>query len=84
MKALTDERVQCDQAPFDHPELLIPIGHEPIDDDDNGRADDILFLLPEVGADGYGPDSGFCIPNAGDLFAEGMQARIGSEPAPVP
>ena len=53
MKALTDERVQCDQAPFDHPELLIPIGHEPVDDDDNGRADDIVFLLPEVGADGY-------------------------------
>ena len=84
LKALTDERVQCDQAPFDHPELLIPVGHDPADENGNDRADDIVFRLPEVGASGYGPGSGFCVPNTGDLFAEGMQARIGGPPAPPP
>jgi hypothetical protein len=43
LKALTDERVQCDQAPFDHPELLTPVGHDPVDETRNGRADDIVF-----------------------------------------
>jgi cytochrome c peroxidase len=82
LKALTDERVQCDQAPFDHPELPIPIGHEPFDDNGDDRADDVMFSLPEVGAEGYDPASGLCIPNGGDLFAPGMQARIGGPPAP--
>ena len=27
MKALTDDRVRYDRAPFDHPELCIPNGH---------------------------------------------------------
>jgi cytochrome c peroxidase len=77
LKSLTDPRVQCDQAPFDHPELFIPIGHQPTDDDRDGRADDIVFILPAIGADGYAPDSDLCIPNEGDLFAPGMQARVG-------
>jgi hypothetical protein len=84
LKALTDERVQCDQAPFDHPELLIPVGHDPVDENRNGRADDIVFRLPEIGAAGYSSGSGFCIPNSGDLFATGMQARIGGASAPPP
>ena len=84
LKALTDVRVQCDQAPFDHPELFIPIDHNPIDQNDDERADDIVFRLPEIGASGYGPGSGFCVPNAGDLYAPGMQARIGGAPAPAP
>jgi cytochrome c peroxidase len=29
MKALSDDRVRFERAPFDHPELCIPIGHEP-------------------------------------------------------
>jgi hypothetical protein len=84
LKALTDVRVQCDQAPFDHPELMIPVGHNPVDQNHDGRADDIVFRLPEVGASGYSGGSGLCIPNAGDLFAPGMQARIGGPPAPAP
>jgi hypothetical protein len=84
LKALTDERVQCDQAPFDHPELVIPVGHKPVDQNRDDRADDIVFRLPEVGASGYSPGSGLCVPNAGDLFAPGMQARIGGPPAPAP
>ena len=77
-------RVQCDRAPFDHPELLIPVGHKPVDQNHDSRADDIVFRLPEIGASGYSPSSGLCVPNAGDLFAPGMQARIGGPLAPPP
>jgi cytochrome c peroxidase len=84
LKALTDVRVQCDRAPFDHPELTIPVGHKPVDQNRDSRADDIVFRLPEVGKSGYSAGSGLCVPNAGDLFAPGMQARIGGPLAPPP
>jgi cytochrome c peroxidase len=83
LRALTDRRVQCDQAPFDHPELTILNGHTTNDKNRDGRADDITFKLPAVGASGYTPSSGFCIPNAGDLFAPGMQARSGGLRVPL-
>ena len=79
MLTLTDKRVQCDLAPFDHPSLFVIKGHREADRNRDQRADDDVFELPEVGAEGYDPDSGFCIPNEGDLFAEGMQARAGGE-----
>jgi cytochrome c peroxidase len=76
LKALTDQRVQCDQAPFDHPSLTIFDGHS--ERPSLGRrAADVRFTLPAVGAGGYAPQSGLCIPNAGDLFAPGMQSRSG-------
>lgn len=84
MTALTDERVQCDQAPFDHPELFIAVGQQSADANHDGKADDVVFRLPEVGRNGYSGGSGLCIPNAGDLFAAGMQARVGGSPAPAP
>ena len=72
MKTLTDQRVQCDVAPFDHPALLVKHGHR-----DSGA--DRNFVLPAVGAAGYtGAQSKFCIPNSGDLFAAGMQNRVGN------
>jgi len=83
LKSLTDPRVQCDQAPFDHPSLLVVDGHFDRDRNRNERADDKAFELPEVGAYGYYPKSGFCIPNAGDLFAPGMQARSGGKRVPL-
>ena len=76
--------MQCDPAPFDHPELFIPVGHTPSDQNHDSRADDIVFRLPEIGLAGYAEGSGLCVPNAGDLFANGMQARIGGPPAPAP
>jgi hypothetical protein len=82
--ALTDRRVQCDQAPFDHPALTILDGHAATDTNHDGRADDVVFTLPAVGAAGYAPSSGLCIPNAGDLFAPGMQARSGGIRVPLP
>jgi cytochrome c peroxidase len=84
LKSLTDHRVQCDQAPFDHPSLQVFNGHLEADTNGDGRADDIVFELPAVGGDGYDPASGFCIPNAGDLFAPGMQVRSGGLGVPRP
>jgi len=83
MLTMTDPRVQCDQAPFDHPSLKIFVGHRPTDKNRDGRADDITFELPAMGAAGYDPASGFCIPNTGNLFAPGMQARSGGERVPL-
>jgi cytochrome c peroxidase len=56
LEALTDERVRYEQAPFDHPELVIPDGHAGnqkkitriVDD----RAAGIPRVIPAVGADG--------------------------------
>jgi len=45
MKSLTDERVRLQQAPFDHPQLFIPRGHNP-DGSDN------LVEIPATGAAG--------------------------------
>jgi len=84
LKSLTDRRVQCDQAPFDHPQLTIFDGEQVVSPPNpDGKAQDVTFTLPAVGAEGYPPSSGFCIPNAGDLFAPGMQARSGGERVPL-
>jgi hypothetical protein len=82
LKALTDPRVQCDAAPFDHPSLFIPHGHLEADGDGDGSADDIVVELPAVGAGGYAARTGLCIPNSGDLFAPGMRARL-TPPGPL-
>jgi hypothetical protein len=84
LKAMTDRRVQCDQAPFDHPSLKILVGHRPTDSNGDGKADDIVFNLPAVGASGYSQKSGYCIPNSGDLFAPGMQSRSGGLKVALP
>ena len=70
LRTLTDFRAACDQAPFDHPSLLIPNGHNP-------DGSDIVIMLPAVGEDGYAGTGFGCLPNSGDLFA--LQNRI--EPA---
>ena len=83
MGSLTDRRVQCDAAPFDHPQLYVADGHRSADLNRDGKADDIIFALPAVGAAGYATTSGYCIPNSGDLFAPGMQARSGGAKVPL-
>lgn len=55
--ALTDPRVACEQAPFDHPALRLPDGHagdENLvrDRNHNGLADDKHEMLPAVGRNG--------------------------------
>jgi cytochrome c peroxidase len=83
LKSLTDRRVQCDQKPFDHPSLFVFNGQKATDTNHDGLADDIVFEFPEVGAGGYDPKSGYCIPNAGNLFAPGMQSRSGGKRVPL-
>lgn len=79
LRSLTDARVQCDVAPFDHPSLTVVNGNLPTDVNRYGVADDITFNFPAVGRQGFPQSSGFCIPNAGDLFAPGMQSRSGGQ-----
>jgi cytochrome c peroxidase len=59
LKALTDERVRWERAPFDHPELLVPHGHE---DGENplgpGLAKDSVLHVPAVGRNGRTAEEG--------------------------
>jgi cytochrome c peroxidase len=74
--ALTDPRVQRNAAPFDGPELHVTVGHRPTDRDGDGIADEQIATIAATGARGF-PDGSPCIiPNAGDLFAPGMQGRL--------
>lgn len=55
MLALTDERVRWERAPFDHPQLLIPNGHQQKIEGDPRRTRvlaDNLIELPAVGRTG--------------------------------
>jgi len=78
MKTLTDPRVQCDQAPFDHPELIVFNGHKAMDKNGDGRADDIRAIVPATGASGYAAagQSNLCLPNSGDLFDPKLRERL--------
>jgi cytochrome c peroxidase len=53
LKSLTDERVKFERAPFDHPELCVPVGHvEEADGRFATTAAEKWRLVPAVGADG--------------------------------
>jgi cytochrome c peroxidase len=58
LKALTDERVRFERAPFDHPSLNVPNGHpvdangKPILKVGTSRAVDTFIKIPAVGAAG--------------------------------
>lgn len=53
LKALTDERVRWERAPFDHPQLLVPHGHaESADAQQPLQAQDKLLNIPAVGKEG--------------------------------
>ncbi|SDZ14829.1 cytochrome-c peroxidase [Nitrosomonas sp. Nm33] len=61
LKSLTDERVACDRAPFDHPSLKVFHGT------DEFTQIDLIFTLPATGGtDGLQS----CRPNSGNLFQE--------------
>ena len=78
MLSLSDERVMCDRAPFDHPELRIPNGHTRFDVNRDGKADDLMALLPATGFAGYDGDGRpeLCLPNTGDLFDARLRNRL--------
>jgi hypothetical protein len=56
LRSLTDERVRHRRAPFDHPQLFVPDGHEgdgqAVVDDGTGAAVDRMREVPAVGRDG--------------------------------
>jgi cytochrome c peroxidase len=54
MKALTDDRVRYERAPFDHPELCVPMGHvtQTPDTQFQQSAMDKWVLVPASGANG--------------------------------
>lgn len=67
LKSLTDDRVRLEKAPFDHPQLIVPHGHADADANGDGRADDLTFEVPAVGAagraaEGLGPLKPFLQP----------------------
>jgi cytochrome c peroxidase len=57
--ALTDERVRNRKAPFDHPQIFVPNGHEgstmSVQSTSNGQAVDRLVEIPAVGRNGGPP-----------------------------
>jgi cytochrome c peroxidase len=64
LKGLTDERVQYEKAPFDHPQLFVPNGHPagsstPVINDGTGKATDSLLEIPAVGKNGGGGTPNF-------------------------
>lgn len=52
LKSLTDERVRCERAPFDHPSLTNFNGHASVDKNKDGRLDDVTLAIPAVGTGG--------------------------------
>ena len=87
--SLTDERVRYEQAPFDHPELIVPHGHSGNDESVSGghplgidlARDDILWV-PAVGAGGLSaPRPTFQTrltpePNGTVLLSAGLMALV--------
>ena len=66
METFTDERVVNQQAPFDHPELIVPNGHtgdaSSVIVGEDGAAQDDFLIIPAVGRDGGPLPSGFLEP----------------------
>ena len=73
--ALTDPRVACERAPFDHPSLPLRNGHDGDekkvkDKNKDGLGDDLLLVLPAVGAKGL--PSSQCLHNDDGSAISGM------------
>ena len=70
LQSLSDRRVACHSAPFDHPGLAVNNGQLPQDRAPaDGNADDVTLNLRAVGAGGYANCAAlFDQLNAGDLF----------------
>lgn len=69
---LTDPRVACERAPFDHPSLLLHDGHAGdhsmvSDRNQDGKADDQFLQLPAVGASGLPKSQCFRTDNGSQL-----------------
>ncbi|MFM7066279.1 MAG: cytochrome-c peroxidase [Gammaproteobacteria bacterium] len=65
MLTLTDRRVQCQAAPFDHPAISLPDGHL-LTAGSTANARDFYTVIPATGAAGLPVSQ--CLVNSGDLF----------------
>lgn len=76
LKSLTDNRVACHAAPFDHPSLPLSLGHVEnfnggaAGPGDGTRGTDQVKTLPATGANGLTDNGKPCFPNSGNLFGE--------------
>jgi cytochrome c peroxidase len=78
--SLTDNRVACHSDVFDHPELVLFLGQNPVPAAPGSvKSADIKVLLPAVGRRGLAT----CFPNTGELFGE-LQDAFMSIVTPVP
>ena len=71
MKATTDDRVRFEKAPFDHPQLIVPNGHEVVSGrlvNDGGKAKDTLMDIPAVGASGRSTPAAPFLSSAGSQY----------------
>ncbi len=80
LKGLTDERVRCEQAPFDHPSLTNFNGHAAVDANGDGKLDDLTVLVPSVGAGGRPVKGMSCLQpflpeNSAPAFLHGSPGR---------
>jgi hypothetical protein len=86
LNALTDDRARTQQAPFDHPELLVPDGERgdttPVTTDASGTAADDFFQVPAVGAAGGPPLAPFPTPHSSTSAPPFDSEPVGS-PAPA-
>ena len=61
LKSLTDERVRWEKAPFDHPSINVPNGHE-LTSSSQSFAKDQFLIIPAVGKNGRTPQQGPLLP----------------------
>ena len=78
--SLTDPRVACHSGIFDHPELVLFLGQNPVPAAPGSvKSADIKVLLPAVGRRGLST----CFPNTGELFGA-LQQTFMSIVTPLP
>lgn len=83
---LTDQRVACESAPFDHPELRLfngQVGNErKVIGAPGGKSRDDTYLLPAIGADGRA--LGTCLRNDDGSLVRGTEAPVVAQPPSKP
>jgi cytochrome c peroxidase len=92
LKALTDDRVRFERAPFDHPELCVPVGHAEKDGalvasgsaKFPGSAADIWRAIPAVGAGGNAVPLRTFEEMVNGVGASGERAHALSEACTIP
>jgi cytochrome c peroxidase len=67
LTSLTDDRVRCHAAPFDHPQIKVSNGADPYLAGVGGKAADIVLNVTQTGQTGLAPAKCAAMPNAGNV-----------------